>query len=348
MLLKNVTVVRLTDDIVREHDELTKTLEAQRFVPAREMEAERYGWIPPTGNEDDELVYSQGSVALLCLQKETKILPASVIREELKERLALREKGGRTVRAKERQNLMEEIKFELLPRAFSKHTRIMGYIDYQRQEVIVGTASANQAEEFLSSLRASLGSLPVTPLQAEYTPTKRMTDWTRLREAPSKVKFGAEITLAEAEGGKGSFRKQDLMSEEIQQCIEAGKQVQRMSLEWNDYLTFAIDENLTIRKLGALDMFDEKYEGADDEDDALAANLYLTFMALRQLLPELYQWFGVGEPEYAADSGDDRSDPGFDVDDFSEQEGQDDNGEGFDREDDESTSETDEEQAFSE
>jgi recombination associated protein RdgC len=320
MLFKNATVVRLTGDIPRENEELLKVLESNRFVPAREMESERRGWIPPSGKESDDLVYAQGAVYLLCLQIESKILPASVIREELKERMALREAGGRKIRSKEKQQLMDEIRFDLLPRAFSKFTRVLGYIDYQRQEVVVGTASKTQVDEFLAFLRASLGSLPVQSLKAEYSPTMRMTDWARLRQAPSKVKFGAEITLVEPEGGKGSFRKQDLLSDEIQQCIEAGKQVQRMAFEWNDYLSFTIDEELTIRKLSALDMFDQEYEGDSDEDDDIAANLFLTFMALRELLPELYKWFGVGEPEYANGEDGDGSEEvaGFDVDDFND------------------------------
>ncbi len=320
MLFKNATVVRLTGDIPRENEELLKALEANRFVPAKAMESERRGWIAPTGKEDDDLVYAQGAVSLMCVQIESKILPASVVREELKERMDLREKGGRKVRSKEKQQLMEEIRFDLLPRAFSKFTRVLGYIDYQRQEVVVGTASKGQVEEFLASLRASLGSLPVTTLQFEYQPAKRMTDWARLRQAPSKVRFGAEITLAEPEGGKGSFKKQDLLSDEIQQCIEAGKKVQRMALEWNDYLSFTIDEELTIRKLSALDMFDKEYNGDADEDDDIAANLFLTFMALRELLPQLYSWFGVGELDYAEEDQENGDEPGFDVDDYSNSE----------------------------
>lgn len=321
MLFKNATVVRLTGDIPREHEDLLNALNGHKFVPAKEMEFERRGWIPPTKKEDDELIYAQGAVSLLCLQVETKILPASVIREELEERLALREAGGRKVRAKERQQLMDEIRFDLLPRAFSKFARVMGYIDYQRQEIVVGTASKNQVDEFLSFLRASLGSLPVATLQSEYSPTMRMTDWVRLRQAPEKVRFGHEITLAEPEGGKGSFRKQDLMSDEIQECIEAGKKVQRMAFEWNDYLSFTIDEELTIRKLSALDMFDKEYDGDNDEDGGMAANLFLTFMALRELLPQIYSWFGVSSIEYSDEEEFSEEEPGFDVDDFSQEEG---------------------------
>jgi hypothetical protein len=67
-------------------------------------------------------------------------------------------------------------------------------------------------------------------------------------------------------------------------------------------------------------MFDQEYEGDSDEDDDIAANLFLTFMALRELLPELYKWFGVGEPEYANGEDGDGSEEGagFDVDDFND------------------------------
>ena len=319
MLFKNATIVRLVKGISRDNDEITKTLQAHKFVPARAVEFERRGWVSPTGEEDDDLIYCQGAVSLLCMQIEQKILPNQVIQEELKERLKIRGLNWRSVRTKEKQQMLEEIKFDLLPKAFSKYSRVMGYIDYQRQEIVVGSASPGQVDEFLSFLRLSLGSLPAIPVQSDHSASMRMTKWVKLREAPPKVRFGKEISLYEHDGGKGTFQKQDLLSDEIQECIGAGKTVQRLALEWNDYIGFTVDENWTIRKLSPLDMFDESYDGDDAEENDLAAKLFLTVMALRQLLPEFYSWFGIedidgDDTEGAFDSDD--TERGMDVDDF--------------------------------
>lgn len=295
MLFKNATVVRFTEMIATDKETLEQALEAHRFFPARDVESSRYGWWAPSDKEDGDLVVNMGAVNLLCLKIEEKMLPANVVKEELKERLALREKSGRKVSAKERAHMTEEIRFELLPKAFSKFTRIMGYIDAQRQEIVIGTASATQVDEFLHSLRAALGSLPVALLQTEMSPQTIMTRWMRERDTPPRLKFGSEVVLEDLEGGgTATFKKQDLQSEEIRTCIESSKVVKTINLGWNDYLAFKLDTKLVLRGLSPMDMFDENYEGDDEEiDSALASNLYLTFSSMRRLLPELYSWFGV-------------------------------------------------------
>ncbi len=294
MLMKNATIIRITGDIPVTAEAIEAALTPHKFVPARDMESERYGFVSPTDRDDDPLVRAQGNVFLLCLKIQTKILPPSVIKEELKERLAARGAAGRKLRAKERQQMIDDIRFDLLPKAFSKYNRILGYIDAQRREIIIGTASASQADEFLTCLRTAFGSLPVAVLEAQTSPQAEMTEWAKQQKAPAKVKFGHEISLEDpTEGGKGAFRKQDLTSEEILQCIDSGKRVQRISLCWNDYLSFTVDDRLVLRKIAPLDMFDEAFEGDDDENAKLDANLFMTYSGLRRLLPELYKWLNV-------------------------------------------------------
>lgn len=213
--------------------------------------------------------------------------------------------------------MIDEIRFDLLPKAFSKYSRIIGYIDAQRREIVIGTASGNQADEFLSSLRTAFGSLPVALLEPYVSAQLTMTQWAKNRQGPKRVQFGQEISLVDpAEGDKGTFRKQDLSSDEILQCIESGKRVERISLRWNDYLSFSIDEHLVLRKIAALDMFDEEFEGDDDENARLDADLFMTYSGLRRLLPELYQWFQVPDLEYDFGPGESTDEPEGD-DDFS-------------------------------
>jgi recombination associated protein RdgC len=310
MLFKNATIIKIVGDIPCTADAIQSALAQHPFVPARDMESERRGWVSPVNEDSEELVRAQGRCFMMSMKIQTKILPSSVIKEELKERMALRGMHGRKIRAKERNQMIEEIRFDLLPKAFSKYTRIHGYIDAERQEIVVGTASANQVDEFLASLRVAFDGLPVKLLESEVSPQSRMTHWAQSREAPPKVKFGQEIALEDpSEGGKGTFRKQDLSSDEILQCIESGKRVQRIALEWNDYLSFTVDERLVLRKLAPMDMFDEEFEGDDDENAKFDADFFMTVSGLRRLLPELYQWFDVkaGDSDdggvYAEDEG---------------------------------------------
>lgn len=304
MLFKQATVIRIAGEIPTDVEEINKALEQHKFTPCRDMESERLGWVAPTEGEEDPFVRAHGAIYLICLKIQKKLLPPKVIQEELKSRLAARGMSGKKVRAKERQQMLEEIRFDLLPHAFSTYSNVLGYIDMQRREIIVGSANGTQVDDFLSCLRMAFGSLPVVHIKTKNHPQHSMTPWARDRQAPPKVKFGQEITLIDTvDGGRGTFRNQDLSSDEILQCIASGKQVQRVSLEWNDYLGFSVDDTLVLRKITALNMFNEEFEGDDDDNAKLDSDLFMTYTGLRQLLPELYRWFDVVEPGSEDDLG---------------------------------------------
>lgn len=304
MLFKNATIVQLTEDLQLTPELLQEKLEPYRYMPARSVESERRGWISPVDESAEELVRAYGSVYLLSLKTEQKILPSSVIKEELRERVEAQGMGGRKLPAKERQRMIEEIRFDLLPKAFSKLSRIHGYIDTERKVIVIGSASANQVDDFLGSLRLVFRPLPAMLLSPKRQPQNLMTHWLRNDDLPPKTMFGSEIALEDpTEGGKGTFRKQDLSSTEIAECIHAGKIVQRVAIEWNDYLSFTLDDRLVLRKIAPMDMFDEEPDVDDDQHAKFDADFLMTVMAMRTLLPEIYDWFDV-DPQAGTVVGD--------------------------------------------
>lgn len=299
MLFKNITVLKIIGDVPTDLEEIEGLLKKYKFSPAQGVEQEKVGWVNPVNDDDDDmLVRSLSGAVLFCLKVETKILPSSVINEELKQRLSLRGMNRGKARQKDVQRISDEIRFELLPKAFSRYSRVMGYVDLQRQELIIGTANGSQAENFQSLLRQSFGTLKVTGLAPEEDPKSRMTSWMKNLIAPDRVKFGEEISLEDPAdgGGKGNFRKQDLRSDEIKECLDSGKLVHKLALQWNDYLSFVLDGSLVIRKIAPLEMFDQDFKGEDEDEDyaTFDTDFFLTINGLRQLLPEVFSWFGVG------------------------------------------------------
>src|SRR5690606_23539546 len=110
------------------------------------------------------LVHSANGALLICLREEKKLLPASVVREALDERIReVEDREMRKVRKREREQLKEEIIFELLPRAFTRSTNTYGYIDTQAGMVVVDASTWRKAEHFTERLRDALGSLPIAP-----------------------------------------------------------------------------------------------------------------------------------------------------------------------------------------
>ena len=60
---------------------------------------------------------------------------------------------------------------EMLPQAFSKNRRSFAYLAPQDGVLVVDAGSAKQAEDLASTLRKSLGSLPLRPPAVEQAPS---------------------------------------------------------------------------------------------------------------------------------------------------------------------------------
>jgi hypothetical protein len=74
-----------------------------RFKPCTPAQPLALGWVPALGEGAQTLVHSADGRLLLCLRREEKILPPSVVRDLLKERIeGIEAQQGRKVYRKER------------------------------------------------------------------------------------------------------------------------------------------------------------------------------------------------------------------------------------------------------
>ena len=141
---------------------------------------------------------------MLCLKREEKLLPATVVREQLEEKIAVIEaEQDRKVYRKERLSLKDEIVQDCLPRAFTRSAHIYAYIDVKANWIFVDAASAARAEELLNVLRECIGSFPVLLPQVNTAPAAAMTSWLLHRNVPDDFELGQDCELREPgeEGG---------------------------------------------------------------------------------------------------------------------------------------------------
>ena len=307
MLFKNAIAFYLAE--APSKDMLREAFIKHRFKSARPHEEMRSGWVPVEGNEDDleaDLMHDAGAISLFYYQEQQKILPSSVINDEINRYIADEVKMyGHKPSKKQISDQKIAIRYSLLPKAFSKYKKSFAYIDHETSMVIVGTNSMNTANEVLNLLRASLGTLKVYPMSSkERSHSGVMTDWLRDggNNFPEKVVPGQEIVLKDVDGSKGSFTKQDLASEEISSCIEAGKKADKVRISWNDYLGITLDTDLVLRKITPLSTFEDDSEDQYEEDfngdtGFLHAQLLLTVEAMRTMIPNIEKWFEIEKPE---------------------------------------------------
>jgi recombination associated protein RdgC len=296
MWFRNLQLYRLIDGFEFDPESLHQALSTAAFRPCAGLDTHSAGWVAPAGREATELVHASNGRMMVCLRREDRILPAAVIREQVEEKVeAIAQAEGRRVGRKERQQIKDEVVTDLLPRAFTRSSHLYAYIDPADGWVVVDSATAKKAEDLLSLLRQTLGSLRVKPLAVDSAPAAVLTRWLETQPDDGFV-LGDECELKEPvdQGGVMRGRRMDLASPEVRSHLDAGMRVAKLAVEWQDRIGCLLCDDLAIRRLRFLDLVLE--QAAEVEaDDALArfdADFALMGMELARFVPAVIAAYG--------------------------------------------------------
>lgn len=296
MWFRNLQIYQLYQDFELSAEELHDQLEADRFTPCGSLQLQSQGWVSPLGRDGRMLTHAGNGCIMLCARREDRLLPGAVVREALADKVAEIEAAeARDVGRKEQSRLKDEIVQDLLPRAFTRSHRQYAYIDPKNKWIVVDSATPKKAEELISLLRESLGSLRVRPLQVAQSPAAVMTAWLAQTPADGFV-LQDECELREPVEGGGIVRcrRQDLDSDEIGVHLNAGKQVAKVALEWNERIGCVLCDDLSVKRLRFLDLVMEEAADthADDEAARFDADFALMNLELSRFIPALLAAFG--------------------------------------------------------
>ena len=301
MWFRNLTLFRFSEHAAKALKSLDTKLAEQRLRPCGPLELSSQGFISPYGRAEETLSHLVGPFALVTIAREDRLLPSSVVNDELAARLKkITEKEGRKVGSKERKRLKDEILTDFLPRAFIRLSKLNAYLAVKEGWVVLDTASRKAAEEALSKFREAAGSFPAVPMAAEESPRALMTDWLIRGKLPKGLVLGDECELRDpAETGAiVRCRRQDLETDEVREHLKSGKQVFQLGLVFEDRISFTLGEDLTVRKLRFLDQVQDEL-GETDRDSSLAeldAIFALMTLELERLLAKFEEWFGLPRP----------------------------------------------------
>ena len=130
MWFRNLQLYRLIEPFEYNPESLHRTLGGRVFKPCAGLDTHSLGWVPPAGREATELVHVADGRIMLCLRREDRILPATVVREHVEERAeTIAAAESRPIGRKEKQRIKDEVLTDLLPRAFTRSTHQFAYID---------------------------------------------------------------------------------------------------------------------------------------------------------------------------------------------------------------------------
>src|SRR3989338_3436115 len=142
MLFKQIQIFQLSNSFNCSAKNIELCLNRFLFSPCLPSLALSSGWVPVLDEEDAPLLRTISNCTVFCAQFEEKILPASVIRRALAEKIKQIEiSENRKVRQKEKWSLKDEITMTLLPRAFSKFTKVYAYIDAKHRWLVLAIAN---------------------------------------------------------------------------------------------------------------------------------------------------------------------------------------------------------------
>ncbi len=298
MFFKNARMFRFTRPVAIKPEDLEAMLAEDAFKPCGPQEVSRQGWVPPLGKHSDQLVHAANGCLLICLQRQEKILPGPVVKEFVEERCeAIEVEQGRKVRRKEKDEIREQVLLETLPHAFPRNKRTFAYLNPAEGYMVVDAATAKAAEDLASTLRKSLGSLPVRPIAMEQSPAFTFTGWlSESIEPPVTIVFGTDCWLEDPseDGGKVTARGVDLKSEEVRNHLEASMQVTRLAMTWDDNVSFMLDEDLGITRLKFGETLHEQLDDIDADDAAAKFDAAFSLMTLEfsRMIPELLEALG--------------------------------------------------------
>lgn len=297
MWFRNLRIFRLLSPVAFNAESLHQLLIDKEFSPCSSFESISQGWVSPLGRKSSQLAHQTDGRLLVALRKEERILPVSVIREEVDRRVeAIEELEARAVGRKQRQELREDVTNELLPRAFTKSSTIYAYIDPVAMLVVVDTSSLKRAEELISQLRQAIEGFSLAPVQLKTNPATIMTAWLNKDVAIGRFEpqDACELKNFDDDGAIVRCRHQDLYAQEIQAHLDAGKQVTQLALLWDERVRCVVDQEMAIKQLKFEDIVTDELEQIDNDDELVLfdAQFALVVLELNQFVPALIEAFG--------------------------------------------------------
>ncbi len=291
MWFKNLLPYRLPSNWALTPAALEEKLANRPLIACSGLSAQSQGWISPR-ETDEALVYSQGKQLLIAWAVESKILPASVIKEEAEARGKDYEKRmGFKPGKKQMRELKEQITAELLPKAFAKRQVTRAWIDMESGWLLVDTASLKRGDDLSAFLRETLGELALEPLDTAQAPTTCMTQWLSAGQAPAEFELDQDCEMKSSGDDPAAvrFARHGLEGDDVRRHVKDGKTVTQLGLTWKDRMRIVLADPGVIKRI-RFDLIEQdrvEHDSSQSPDERFDADFALMCGELSALLSDL-------------------------------------------------------------
>ncbi len=295
MWFKQIQLYSFNEHVAFDPEAIETKLESLAFTPCLASLPASLGWVPPLDQEEATLVEAINGCMMICLQFEEKLLPATVVRQELNNKIKeIEANRDYKVRGKEKLALKEEITHTLLTRAFTKITKVHAYIDTKNQWLFVNTTNAKKLESFVSLFKRTLDINISAPEVKK--PTSVMTHWLLHDSCPTSMGIEKSCVLQDLNQQNRVIRAkhQNLFASSMQELLKDGCSVQQLAVSWKDYLSFVIAEDFTLRGINFGDeiIANAKENYSETAQQQFAADMLMMSDLFAQVMQILLGEFG--------------------------------------------------------
>lgn len=248
--------------------------------PCSANEGRTVGFAVPCDHSTAELAHHVAGYTLICLESEDRLLPGSVVAEEVELRaIALEKQQGYKPGRKQMKEIKERVIEELLPKAFTQKRRTLGV--FAGQYFIVDTSSPARAEMMIEALRHALDALPLSLIQTRKPITGEMIQWL-LGSTPWGLTVDDFVELEKAEPGKPTiaYNRTTLDESDMRRRIQDSYVPRKIGVTLGDRLSFKVDDSLHLKQLVALELMqaDKRHQDATAKDMAESFDADITIM----------------------------------------------------------------------
>lgn len=248
--------------------------------PCSPSEGSTVGFIEPCDHSTAGLAHHVAGHALICLETEDRLLPGSVVAEEVEQRaIDLEKLQGYKPGRKQMREIKECVTGELLPKAFTQKRRTLAA--FADQYFIIDTSSPARADLFITALRHALDTLPLAMINTKNRITGEMIQWL-LGTTPWGLSVDDFVELEKAEPGKPAiaYKRTTLDEQDMRRRISDAYVPRKIGVTLNDRLSFKVDDSLHIKQLVALELMqaDKRHQDATAKDMAQAFDADVALM----------------------------------------------------------------------
>ena len=293
MWFKNLQIYRIAEWNTTPA-ELEEKLSRRALQECLRMEMQSLGWVTPR-DEGESFVHVLGQHMLIALGVEKKLLPATVVNQQAKERaVEMEQQQGYKPGRKQIRDIKEAVTIELLPRAFSQQRKTYAWIDPTGGWFVIDAPNLAKADELIETLFKSIDNVTLKPLKTSLSPSTAMTDWLSGGGLSSSFTIDQHCELRGKNDEKStvSYNHHVLDSEEITRHVKAGKEATKVAMTWQNKISFILHENLQLKRITPLDILKEPVE---TDEELFNSDFMIMTGELMQLLPDVIDILGGEE-----------------------------------------------------